>query len=345
MKKIRDPALFKTIKAFLTVYLPSIKIRSPHTVQAYKDTLNLFIFFMKVHRNVGIYALKTEHFNKDNVIKFLEWLKAERGNSDTTRNQRLMGIRVFCKYLAGENVLVYDSYAQIQQIEKIPVPERFMDAILSIDDMRLILEAPAVTKKTGLRDQFYIALLYDSGCRNQELLDLKLGDIRIDGETGSVNILGKGRKSRVTPLSKEVVSMHKKYIDLFHPDRDARQFLFYTMRKGIAAQMSADNVARFLNTYEKAVRIQKHDIPHLHPHLFRHVRAMHLYQAGMPLPVVSQWLGHSNVETTLIYAYADTEMKKASVNKIINAKNSVFTGDSFIYQDDEEIIKKLYGLT
>jgi len=108
--------------------------------------------------------------------------------------------------------------------------------------------------------------------------------------------------------------------------------------------MSADNVARFLNTYEEIAREASPDIPHLHPHLFRHVRALHLYQAGMPLPIIGQWLGHSQLETTLIYAYADTEMKKASVDKVINANNSVFTNDVFTYQDDDEVIRRLYGL-
>ncbi|WP_025642763.1 tyrosine-type recombinase/integrase [Schnuerera ultunensis] len=120
--------------------------------------------------------------------------------------------------------------------------------------------------------------------------------------------------------------------------------MFYTTRKGITGKMSPDNVARFLSTYEKAARIVNPVLPHLHPHLFRHARTMHLYQAGMPLPLVSEWLGHSQLETSLIYAYADTEMKRAVADKVINAKNSVFTNEKFRYQDDEETIKRLYGL-
>jgi len=344
MKKIKDPELFKTIKSFLTVYLPTIKNKSPHTTQAYKDTLNLFISFMKRSQNIELHGLETEHFNRDNILKFLEWLKTDRANSDATRNQRLTSIRVFCKYLAGNDILTYELYSQIQQIAKTPVPGKFIDVILSIEDMKMILGIPDISKKSGLRDQFYMALLYDSGCRNQEILDLRLGDIQVNGETGCVNIIGKGKKFRVTPLSKEIIAMYKKYINVFHSDKNSDKYLFYTVRDNITAQMSADNVARFLGVYEKAAKKINPDIPHLHPHLFRHVRALHLYQAGMPLPMISQWLGHSHLETTLIYAYADMEMKKASVDKIINAENSVFTNEAFIYQDDDTIIKKLYGL-
>lgn len=71
---------------------------------------------------------------------------------------------------------------------------------------------------------------------------------------------------------------------------------------------------------------------------------MHLYHAGMPLAMVSEWLGHSQLETTLIYAHADTEMKRRELEKISSSENSVFTNESFKYADDDEIIKKLYGL-
>jgi len=344
MKKIKDPELFKTIKSFVTVYLPTIKVKSRHTIQAYKDTLNLYIRFIKSDQNIELHTLSTEHFNQGNILKFLDWLKLERGNCDSTRNQRLMGIRIFCRYLAGEDIIAFESYSQIQQISKIPVPEKGINANLTIDDMKLLLEVPDTTKNTGLRDQFYMALLYDSGCRNQEILDLKPADIQPLGEAGSVNVIGKGRKFRVTPLSKEVMSMYRRYIGLFHCGLEDNKYLFYTTRHGVDTQMSADNVARFLNVYEKTARMHNPDIPHLHPHLFRHARALHLYQAGMPLPIISQWLGHSQLETSLIYAYADTEMKRASINKIINAENSVFTNEVFSYQDDDTIIKKLYGL-
>lgn len=238
----------------------------------------------------------------------------------------------------------YDSYSQIQQIDKKPVADRVIKNILSIADIKLILEMPNISKKTGIRDRFYIALLYDSGCRNQEILDLRLSNIQVNGDISDLSVIGKGTKFRIIPLSREVTSMFKQYLSIFHPSKIQEDFLFYTTRKGITDKMSPDNVARFLNVYEKAARIENPSLPHLHPHLFRHARAMHLYQAGMPLPLVSEWLGHSQLETSLIYAYADTEMKRAAADKIINANNSVFTNEKFKYQDDEETIKKLYGL-
>lgn len=314
MRKIKDPHLFKSIKTFLTVYLPNIRAKSPNTIAAYRDVLNLFISFLKDTKNLNINEIMTEHFNCDNVMLFLEWLETARKNSITTRNQRLISIRAFCRYLTGENILTYDMYSQIQQIDKKPIADRMIKDILSIKDIKLILEMPDISKKTGVRDRFYIALLYDSGCRDQEILDLRLSDIQVNGDVSTLNIVGKGTKFRVTPLSKEVTSMFKQYILIFHPDSIPKNFLFYTTRKMITGKMSPDNVARFLNVYEKAAKVVNPTLPHLHPHLFRHARAMHLYQAGMSLPLVSEWLGHSQLETSLIYAYADTEMKRAAVD-------------------------------
>ena len=99
--------------------------------------------------------------------------------------------------------------------------------------------------------------------------------------------------------------------------------------------MSCDNAQRFISKYGIKARDTMPTIPHLHPHLFRHTRAM-----------VAQWLGHSQMETSLIYANATTEMKKAAVKKISSKENSVFKDDEkFKYEDDDDIIKQLYGLT
>ena len=344
MNKIRDPKLFVGIKAFLTVYMPKVRARSPHTVQAHKDTLNLFTLFLKVDKGIELRKVTRSDFNDKNVLAYLDWIKSERGCSDSTRNQRLASIRVFCKYLAGEDILAFDAYSKIQQINRLPVPKRVLEDILSVDDIKMLLKLPDISKEKGLRDQFYMALLYDSGCRNDEILCMKLGDIAVGKENGQVGIIGKGLKYRVTPLSKEVIAMLRQYANVFHPDYNPQRHLFYTDRKGVETPMSPDNTARILLKLETKAKLLHSDIPHLHPHLFRHVRAMHLYQAGMPLSIIGEWLGHSKLETTLIYAYADAEMKRAASEKVSAAKPSVFVDEQFIYQNDDATIRKLYGL-
>lgn len=345
MKKIKDIELFQKIRSFLTEYLPVIRAKSSNTIDSYRIAINLYLTYIQQSKNISLSEIRKKDFNQADIISFLNWLEEERANSINTRNQRLVNIRQFCKYLMSSDILSYAEYAMIQQIAKKANPKKYNLVFLSIEEMKLVLKQPDTKKKTGIRDRFYLALLYDSGCRNQEMLDLKLKDFVNTGNTAELHILGKGKKYRVTPISKDVANLFVSYCDFFHPHKQLNEYIFYTKRSGITTQMSADNVARFMKKYENQIKIIKPDITHLHPHLFRNTRAMHLYLAGMPLPLVSEWLGHSQLETTSIYyARATTEMKRNAVEKITNVENSVFKAERFKYENDDEVIKRLYGL-
>lgn len=269
MKKIKDPSLFRHIKSFLEVYLPAIRSKSSNTVISYRDTLNLYFSFLKESEAVPIEHAVAGHFNDKNILSFIAWLKSSRKNSISSCNLRLSGMRNFCKYLMVENVIPYDSYARIRSIEKQKAAGGPGMEILSIDEMRNLLELPDHGKKSGLRDRFYIALLYDSGCRNQEILNLRLKDVHQTGlGRGNLSVTGKGNKFRVTPLSAEVMEIFRAYSAKFHQENRPDEYLFYTVRQGIKTSMSPDNTARFLNKYEKIMRKDAVGIPHLHPHLF-----------------------------------------------------------------------------
>ena len=112
-----------------------------------------------------------------------------------------------------------------------------------------------------------------------------------------------------------------------------------------ARKCPVNTAQTFIKKYGIMAQKLNSAIPHVHPHLFRHTRAMHLYMAGMPLELVSQWLGHSQLETSLIYARATTDMKRKAVDKISAKENSVFKSDEkFKYADNEDVIRQLYGL-
>lgn len=348
MKKIKDPELFKTIKQFLTVYLPEIRKKSKNTVESYKFAINLYLIFIRDNKQKYLTNVTSYDFNRDNIMAFMGWLEKTRSNEVTTINQRLSHIRTFCSYLNKKKQLAYADLNDIAEIARRPDQRRIKMVYLSIEDMKLILEQPDISRETGMRDKFYIALLYDSGCRNQEILDLRIQDFVIkSANEAELHVVGKGRKYRVTPITADVVKIFYEYCKIYHPNykKEIDSYLFYTTRKDVVTQMSADNVQRFLKVYEnKAIQI-KPEIVHLHPHLFRHTRAMHLYMAGVPLPLVSEWLGHTNLETTQIYAQATIEMKRKASEKLAENENSVFKDDvTFKYADDDEILKKLSGL-
>jgi site-specific recombinase XerD len=189
-------------------------------------------------------------------------------------------------------------------------------------------------------------LMYDTAARNQEILDLKVCDIHASAKGSSVVISGKGRKTRIVPLMQKTIEHYHNYLYIFHDGKISDQLLFYVVQKGRRQAMSCDNVEKFIKKYGKKAREQNSKVPEtLHPHLFRHSRAMHLYHGGMPLPLLSEWLGHSQLETTMIYAHADTKMKRDAIEKATSSISPLKSGQAVTsYQDDDELIKRLYGL-
>ena len=346
--KIKDPALYRLMKSFLITYLPDTRQKSKHTIQAYRDALNLYVLFLEEEKYIKFKDVSVSDFNQQNISSFLRWLHDKRGNESTTINQRLSHIKGFCRYIQKKDILSFKTYSEICEIAEYK-DERVKDFIwLTIEDVKLVLKQPDINKKTGIRDRFFISLMYESGCRNDEILHLKLKNIVINKEgEPDVHIFGKGSKHRCTPLSKDIVPYFNEYCKLYHLDsaNSSDELLFYTVRNGIKSQMSQDNVQRFMRTYEKKAREINADLPHLHPHLWRRTRAMHLYLAGVPLPLISEWLGHSSMETTQIYARATDEMKRQAQRKIGEKEGSVFKDDvAFKYADNEDVLKKLAGL-
>jgi site-specific recombinase XerD len=348
MGKIKSPELFRLFKDFLTVYLPVIRKKSENTVSSYRIAINLYLAYIQESKNKQLAGVVVTDFSQKDIRGFMDWLADDRKNEVTTINQRLSHIRGFCKYMMKNDFISFVELHDISEIAKVPDTRKNKLVYLTIQDMQLILNQPNLCKKTGIRDKFYIALLYDSGCRDQEILDLRVKDFSITAKgEADLHVIGKGNKYRVTPITGDVVNIFRDYCKIYHPnaDNDNEAHLFYTVRNGIVSQMSDDNVQRFLRVYEKSAKVNNPDLPHLHPHLFRRTRAMHLYTAGVPLPLISEWLGHSKPETTSIYASATTEMKRKAVEKLALDEKSVFNNDiSFKYADNDEILKRLYGL-
>lgn len=346
MRKIKDPALFEKIREFLTEHMPIIKKESPNTVAAYRYTLNLYLDFLREVSAKELSDITSLDFTKKNILAFMDWLISSRKNKASTANLRLVHLRKFCRFLMEEDVLRLSELSAIQKIKEFPKECADEVLYLSVQEMKLVLSQPDTSKRIGIRDKFFMYLLYDSGCRVQEVLDLKVRSFFIKDGGVQLHVIGKGNKFRATPISNELLKMFKEYCTHFHRNPAQDDYLFYTIRNEIPTKMSSDNVQRFVEKYGAKARSQMPSIPHIHPHLFRHTRAMHLYMAGMPLEMVAQWLGHSQMETSLIYANATTEMKRAAVKKISTKENSVFADDEkFKYKDNGEIIKQLYGLS
>ena len=346
MQKLDDPKFIGCLSHFLTTYLPVIRKRSDNTISAYRDAIKLYLQWVQAEGKKTLTSVTAEDFSQENVCSFLSWLSKTRNNTATTLNQRLSHIKSFCRYLINSHPEYLPIVGGVLNINDFSDERKEEFVWLSIEQMNMLLTLPDRSKRTELRDFFFLSLIYDSGCRESEILGLKLKDFVKERDGGAViHVFGKGNKHRITPISKNVVGYFNEYCKVFHRDMFPDEYIFYTMHNGERRRMSPDNIRLILLSYEKKAREKDASIPHLHSHMFRRTRAMLLYQGGMPLPLVAEWLGHSQMETTNIYAKATIEMKKAARDRVAENQKSVFHDrEKFKYADDEEILRKLMGL-
>jgi site-specific recombinase XerD len=340
---------FRLVRDYLTVYLPDQKGASPNTAKSYREAISLLLDYICSINGVGLGKLNFTHLSREAVEGFLEHIEKERGCCVTTRNNRLASIRSFVKYACGRDISV-----QVCSMELggIPVKNQGKTDVLqyfSESALKTILEQPDTRSKKGLRDLLFMILLYDTGARNQELLDIKLGDVHFDGKSPYVIITGKGRKTRLVPVMQKTVMHFKKYTASFHPVTSPGEYLFYTEWGGGRFAMSPDNTERFIKKYGISARVINKEVPEsLHPHLFRHSRSIHLYRSGMPMVLLSEWLGHAQISTTMqYYANADTAMKKKAIEKATSKLNPLVSNEasSLKWENDDAMIRQLYGLS
>lgn len=337
---------FQFIRDFLTIYLPKQKGCSHNTVKAYRNALNLLFVYLKKNENLKLSEVSFGKISRQRVEDYLDWLESVRNCSISTRNHRLSSIRSFYKYAADRDITIA---ARSIEFENIPIKKTMKGQQVKYfeeDALKSILRQPDTGTKKGIRNLFYLILMYDTAARNQEILDLKVNDIHVSAKESYVVISGKGRKTRIVPLMQKTIEHYNNYLRIYHDGKISDDLLFYVVQKGRRQVMSCDNVEKFIKKYGKTARKQNSKVPeNLHPHLFRHSRAMHLYRGGMPLPLLSEWLGHAQLETTMIYAYADTKMKRDAIEKATSSISPLKHGQTVTsWQDDDELIKRLYGL-
>jgi integrase/recombinase XerD len=345
LRKI-EKNFFNTVRDFLTIYLPKQKCVSENTIKSYRETISLFLDYLTINENITLESISFDYCNYNYIISFLDWLQSDRKCSSSTRNQRLYALKSFIKY-AG---IKYPEYISLKlELDNIPVQKKKAKLIETFSEEALsqILTVPDTNSEIGIRNLCFMILMYDTAARDREMLDLTLGSLYLTQKQPSICLKGKGNKTRIVPIMDTTVNHLNRYLSIFHPldKRKNTDFLFYTKIHEERHQMSDDNVAKFIKKYAKLANEKGFDVPqNLHPHMFRHARAIHLYRRGMPLSLLSEFMGHASVQTTTIYAYADTEMKRNAINKASCHNNLIETAEEPDWKKDNDLIRKLYGL-
>jgi site-specific recombinase XerD len=341
-------SLFGAIHDYLEVYLPKQRNLSAHTQKSYRESLEALVDFIKVYNKVQIQDVTFEMLTEPALTSFLDSLETERGYKISSRNTRRTAIRAFMKYAADRNVV---NVAVLQEVNKVaakkPNQVETVD-YMSMDAITAIVEQTDMSSPLGLRDRTMLIMLYDTAARVSELVGIKLKDLRF-GKKPTVILHGKNGKIRSVPLSDRTVQYLKKFLLEYHADVPLSSGvpMFYSVIHGEQHPLSDRRVRYLLRDYADKARANCLEVPeNVHPHQFRHSRAMHLYQNGMDLTLISQWLGHSQLETTQIYAHADTEHKRIAIAKATPGHSPLFAKlnpDRYTITD-EDALKRLVGL-
>jgi integrase/recombinase XerD len=305
----------KYLSRYLSAYLPHERNVSPNTIAAYRDSFVVFINYMKDEKHVKLDKLSLDSITKENVISFLNWLINSRGYNISTRNCRLAAIHSFMSFLQYEKVEKLDEWQSILSIKDMK-KESNAPTYLTVDGIKLLLAQPDTEDYSGLRHLAILALMYDTGCRVQELIDLTVESLRIQTEPYTIRIYGKGRKIRIVPMVRNQIVFLLKYIDRYklYEDNCLSHPLFFNNR---GEKLTRTGVTYILKKYADIARqITPSLIPErISCHHIRHSKAMHLLQAGVNLIWIRDLLGHATIQTTELYARADSKQKREALER------------------------------
>ena len=305
-----NPSTFPALlQQFFTERLLTQQGASPHTVAGYRDTFRLLLRFAAARLRCAPSALRLEQLDAPFLEKFLEHLERDRGNRPRTRNQRLPALHGFFRYVALAEPA---RSLQCQRILAIP-PKRFERgpvAFLTQDEAKALIAAPDVETWIGRRDRALLALALQTGLRNSEIRRLRRQNVEL-GVGPHVRCLGKGRKTRCTPLRPDVAAILKTWLQ--ERQGGPEDPVFPSSRGGAALSADAFQgiVARHASTACRACPSLK--TKRVTPHTLRHAAAMALLQGGVDLSVIALWLGHESTQSTEIYLHADMRLKERAL--------------------------------
>lgn len=325
------------LSSYFLKYLPNHTGYSRNTVSSYRDT---FVLLFRYHEQVlgkKASALCFSDLTKEYIEAFLVWLETEKAYSISSRNQRLAAIHAFFRYV------LMDSPAHMEQCQSVlgiraKKAEKVPMEYISVQGIRLLLEMPDRGNPAGRRDLALLALLYDSGGRVQEIADLEVGDVQLQ-KPFTVKITGKGKKTRIVPLMPQTVKIIKNYLsDMEQISKEMP--LFYNSS---GKKLTRAGITYILKKYIQSAREHNPELypDKVSPHTLRHSKGMHLLEGGVNLIYIRDFLGHSSVTTTEIYARANPEIKRKVIEE---ASSSILPEEKFNAQEKTDLITWLKGI-
>lgn len=320
------------LKDYFQKHLIHERGASENTIKTYRDTFVQLLEFFKDEKKIDPNKIKIDDINRDNILLFLDWLEINKKVSIATRNNRLAAIKSFIKYIQNYLPEYLDTAVQVLAIRSKKAEIKTIN-YLTIEATKHLFASFDQNDKHDLRDLCIILLLYDSGARVSELINIRNLEVS-KFKPYTVVLHGKGNKTRIVPIDETVWAQLNRYIKLYKVKPD--EYLFTNSRK---EKLTREGVSYVLKThFEKAKDLNRSLYPkNISPHCLRHSKAMHLLENGVNIIYIRDFLGHVSVTTTEIYSKASPELKK----KYIELHNNQITSVEYDEEQEAELLKWL----
>jgi site-specific recombinase XerD len=303
--------LAPTLQAYFTDRLLCQRRVSPNTVASYRDAFRLLLGFVQERTGTPPARLELTQLDAPTIGAFLEHLEHDRGNSARTRNIRLAAVHSFFHYCALRHP---EHAALIQRVLAIPPKraEKRTVTFLTPEEVTALLDGPDRATWAGRRDHAVLLTAVQTGLRVSELLALTRADVHLGGGP-HVRAIGKGRKERVAPLTRQTVAVLRVWM---RESEDQPASPLFSSRHG--GWLTRDAIERRL---AKHAATAQRDCPTLRAkrvsmHVLRHTAAMTLLNAGVDTSTIALWLGHEQERTTHVYLHADLALKQRTLDRI-----------------------------
>jgi integrase/recombinase XerD len=283
-----------SIEAYLQ-YLTVEKGSSPHTLEAYSRDLNRFQKLIDKRGVLFPAGVRTE-----DLISFVTTIQQE-GLSTKSVNRALAAIKGFYKYLMKEKEI------KSSPVSGITLPRGWMrlPGALSVTEMNLLLSQAGMVGNAALRDTTMMELLYATGLRATEIIELSIDSI--NWQVGYLVTMGKGGKERVVPIGKTAFDLLKRYVEEIRPRWQTNHSGNIVFLNRFGNGLTRQGLWKIIKKYARMANLESK----VHPHTFRHSFASHLLDGGADLRAVQLMLGHADISTTQIYTHVTQERLKA----------------------------------
>ena len=296
------------VELYFRQYAPEQRGLSSHTISSYSDAILLFFRYYDLKHNIKPNKIDFQEINKERVLGYCHWLENEQKCSTATRNQRLTAIHSVMRYIMGETPMYSGLCRSILAIKMKKIQKK-PPVYLSVDATKQLFKMFDTRNQAEFRDLVLLCLMYDSGIRVQELIQLRLFNLSLSEKT-LLTVTGKGNKVRTLPLSSKTAELLRRYIEQ-DSEITSERFLFIN-RSG--KPLTRAGIGYILTKYFNLLKetFDGHLPEKISPHTLRHSKATHLLYEGVNLIYIRDFLGHSTVVTTEIYASTNPEfLRKA----------------------------------